>query len=457
MTSDKLYGILKQYGVNSPQYRNAYNTFTGGKGTIVKTKEDDTIIAPTLDEVIVTPSAKDKGDLIASKVSKAMNKSGNIAMGIGGATLAAPFIIGSASTALPIIKSTILDTGKFLISNPEVSREIVKDVLVGSGVDLGYETITKKPAQLGEALDIKNPYGRTVLNFISPGSIIGGSLINGSKALPIKPKISLPTNKDVDTLYKLCTEYAKLRNIQIPKKLNNVTPRENIDILENWAKKYLKKESFFRGVDINKNTKDFITKYNLDTSSEEALIRDLVSRVPPNTGAGRKGLTLNTDKSFGSYASDSFQEAKRYALNPETLIKSENPYIAVLKRRYDFSRSPRELLEEALRIDYNIPEISNVDKLLKAKTQSEFMRILKNSTIRNPLGYSNTEQKLLSLGKRPRQLNNLKRIVKNTPNNYFIVQPTKKGLNNYVNIGNEGDIVWDVSKIINIKNNLKTK
>ena len=82
------------------------------------------------------------------------------------------------------------------------------------------------------------------------------------------------------------------------------------------------------------------------------------------------------------------------------------------------------------------------------------MRILKNSTIRNPLGYSNTEQKLLSLGKRPRQLNNLKRIVKNTPNNYFIVQPTKKGFNNYVNIG---DIVWDVSKIINIKNNLKTK
>lgn len=452
MTSDKLYRILQQYGVNSPQYRNAYNTFTGGKGTIVKTKEDDTIIAPTLDEVIVTPSAKDKGDLIASKVSKAMNKSGNIAMAIGGATLAAPFIIGSASTALPTIATNILDTKTFLASNPEILENIAKGIITGSATDTTYEMITKKPAQLGEALDIKNPYGRTVLNFISPGSFIGGS-----KGLTIKPKISLPTNKDVDTLYKLCTEYAKLRNIQIPKKLNNVTPRENIDILENWAKKYLKKESFFRGVDINKNTKDFATKYNLDTSSEEALIRDLVSRVPPNTGAGRKGLTLNTDKSFGSYVSDSFQEAKRYALNPETLIKSENPYIAILKRRYDFSRSPRELLEEALKIDYNIPEISNVDKLLKAKTQNEFKHILKSSTIRNPLGYSNTEQKLLSLVKRPRQLNNLKRIVKNTPNNYFIVQPTKKGFNNYVNIGNEGDIVWDVSKIISIKNNLKTK
>lgn len=221
MTPDKLYGILKQYGVNSPQYRNAYNTFTGGKGTIVKTKEDGTIIAPTLDEITVTPSAKDKGDLIASKVSKAMNKSGNIAMAIGGTTLAAPFIIGSTSTALPIIKSTILDTGKFLISNPEVSREMVKDILVGSGIDLGYETITKKPAQLGEALNIENPVLRFVTNTISPGSF-AGSVMNikspkFSSTKPIKSKI--PSKLDWETWSKsskidddIIDEYIKIEN-----------------------------------------------------------------------------------------------------------------------------------------------------------------------------------------------------------------------------------------------------
>lgn len=372
------------------------------------------------------------------------NFSGEQAVGLG-SNLAKP-VVAAGLTAGPLKK--IYEVVNFLKANPNILNNMVGSVAAGAGTDMAYEKVTGKPAQLGESLDIQNPYTRELLNFISPGAIVGNAI-----SIPYHSKVKLPTTKDVDELYNLVSKYANFRNIQIPEKPSG-TPIEVIDILSEWAKKNLKKEAYYRGIDVNANLLNFAKKHNIDMSSIENFVKDIISRVPSFTGAGRKGLAFESNKNNGSYVSDSFKEALYYSKNPETLIPSTNSWIAVLKRKYDYSRPSKELLEQAVKVDYEMPELSNIQELLKARTQPEFKRILEYRYSRNPVKFTQTEKYLEKLLKKPRQLSNLKHIVKNTPDNYFVVQPSKKGFNNYVNIGNEGDVVWDVVKVMNV-NDLK--
>lgn len=66
----------------------------------------------------------------------------------------------------------------FLKGNPELVNNMIGSIAAGAGTDIAYEKVIGKPAQLGESLDVQNPYTRELLNFISPGAAVGASEVN---------------------------------------------------------------------------------------------------------------------------------------------------------------------------------------------------------------------------------------------------------------------------------------
>lgn len=181
---------------NAQKYKDTYKDIAG-KGTIV-TQDDNNkaLYAGELDEVTVRPSNYDKGERFGKEVINSTNETGKQMAPILGGMMIAPFAIGAAAASTPAIGS--------YLSNPVITNslnasknfgrivngiagsngmsqtlgEISRAALGGMAIDTGYELATGKPAQLGEALDVKNPVLRFGANMVSPGMFAGAGIGN---------------------------------------------------------------------------------------------------------------------------------------------------------------------------------------------------------------------------------------------------------------------------------------
>ena len=198
---------------NAQKYKDTYKDIAG-KGTIV-TQDDNNkaLYAGELDEVTVRPSNYDKGERFGKEVINSTNETGKQMAPILGGMMIAPFAIGAAAASTPAIGS--------YLSNPVITNslnasknfgrivngiagsngmsqtlgEISRAALGGMAIDTGYELATGKPAQLGEALDVKNPVLRFGANMVSPG-MFAGMGVAGGKSLS-KPKNTTNNIKEV--------------------------------------------------------------------------------------------------------------------------------------------------------------------------------------------------------------------------------------------------------------------
>lgn len=199
---NKLSKLLKERKYTSKEYKDTYKSIAP-KGEIVKQISDDTFESSPLEEVIVRPSNYDKGERFGRKVINSTNETGKQMAPILGGMMVAPFAIGATASIAPSIGSYLSNpviTNSLNASNNfgRITNGVIgsngvnqalgalgRSALGGMAIDTGYEAITGKPAQLGEALDVKNPVLRFGANMVSPGMFAGaGNSMAGLNMLP---------------------------------------------------------------------------------------------------------------------------------------------------------------------------------------------------------------------------------------------------------------------------------
>ena len=269
---------------NAQEYKDTYKDIAG-KGTIV-TQDDNNkaLYAGELDEVTVRPSNYDKGERFGKEVINSTNETGKQMAPILGGMMIAPFAIGAAAASTPAIGS--------YLSNPVITNslnasknfgrivngvagsnrmsqtlgEISRAALGGMAIDTGYELATGKPAQLGEALDVKNPVLRFGANMISPGMFAGIGVAGSFKPMTKNITQIDILNDVVDNIPLLRNGYFKLQDRSVLKGIKTIFKDFN------GSEKLNNSQPFFntRKLILNKDIKNRGVKIGLEEYKENA-------------------------------------------------------------------------------------------------------------------------------------------------------------------------------------------
>lgn len=273
---NKLSKLLKEGKYTSKEYKDTYKSIAP-KGEIVKQISDDTFESSPLEEVTVRPSNYDKGERFGRKVINSTNETGKQMAPILGGMMIAPFAIGATASIAPSIGSYLSNpviTNSLNASNNfgRITNGVIgsngvnqalgalgRSALGGMAIDTGYEAITGKPAQLGEALDVKNPVLRFGANMVSPGMFAGAS----SGVTRNIPQIDI-LNDVVDKVPLLRNGYFKLQDRSALKGVKAILKNFN------GSEKLDNSQPFFntQKLILNENIKNRGTKIGLGEYSE---------------------------------------------------------------------------------------------------------------------------------------------------------------------------------------------
>jgi hypothetical protein len=273
---NKLSKLLKEGKYTSKEYKDTYKSIAP-KGEIVKQILDDTFESSPLEEVTVRPSNYDKGERFGRKVINSTNETGKQMAPILGGMMIAPFAIGATASIAPSIGSYLSNpviTNSLNASNNfgRITNGVIgsngvnqalgalgRSALGGMAIDTGYEAITGKPAQLGEALDVKNPVLRFGANMVSPGMFAGAS----SGVTRNIPQIDI-LNDVVDKVPLLRNGYFKLQDRSALKGVKAILKNFN------GSEKLDNSQPFFntQKLILNENIKNRGTKIGLGEYSE---------------------------------------------------------------------------------------------------------------------------------------------------------------------------------------------
>ena len=223
------------------------------------------------------PSNHDKGERFGRKVINSTNETGKQMAPILGGMMIAPFAIGATASIAPSIGSYLSNpviTNSLNASNNfgRITNGVIgsngvnqalgalgRSALGGMAIDTGYEAITGKPAQLGEALDVKNPVLRFGANMVSPGMFAGAS----SGVTRNIPQIDI-LNDVVDKVPLLRNGYFKLQDRSALKGVKAILKNFN------GSEKLDNSQPFFntQKLILNENIKNRGTKIGLGEYSE---------------------------------------------------------------------------------------------------------------------------------------------------------------------------------------------